>query len=59
MVNEELGGVSYSLLLGFSDMSALKEFESNGLDLVYSAINQSFAGRWVSFTTQLNLVSEK
>lgn len=59
MVNEELGGVSYSLLLGFSNLADLKQFETTGLDLMYDTINRSFAGKWVSFTTQLNLVDTK
>ena len=59
MVDEELGGISYSMLLGFSKNSSLENFKKTGVDLIYKTIDQSFAGQWVSFSTQLNLVTAK
>jgi hypothetical protein len=59
MVDEAMGGVSYSCFLGFSNVALLETFKTQSLDLVYESINKSFSGKWVSFTTQLNLLSDQ
>ena len=58
MVDEEMGGVSYSCFLGFSNATLLERFKTKNLGLIYETINKSFSGQWVSFTTQLNLLSD-
>ena len=58
MVDEEMGGISYSCFLGFSETALLEEFKAQYLELVYETINKVFSGQWVSFTTQLNLLSD-
>jgi hypothetical protein len=55
LVEEEMGGISYSLQLFCTNMALLKTFDENQKDVIDSKMLAEFSGKFVMFHTLLEV----
>lgn len=58
LVEEEMGGTTYSVQYTTSDKETLDLYYQEDADRLRQDITQRFAGRFVAFRTELEIVSE-
>lgn len=55
-VEEEMGGVSYSIQYTTESKAMLESYYSDNADLMRAKMEEKFKGRYVSFRTELDVI---
>ena len=58
LVEEEMGGVTYSVQFTTVDKETLQKYYKEDADRLREDVTKLFAGKFVSFRTELKIVSE-
>lgn len=58
LVEEEMGGKTFSLQLTSKDIHLVEEFENNRFPIVYQVLHEKFMNKFVIFTTKMELVHQ-
>lgn len=58
LVEEEMGGKTFSLQLSASSLSELETFEKNKFPIVYQVLHEKFMNKFVIFTTKMEFIHQ-
>ncbi len=56
LVEEEMGGSTYSLQITASSLEDLTHFEENKFPIIYQVLHEKFINKFVVFTTKMQLI---
>ncbi len=59
LVEEEMGGVTYSVQFTVRDKELLEKYYIEDADRLRQDVSRLFAGKFVSFRTELEIISEQ
>jgi hypothetical protein len=59
LIEEEMGGVTYSVQYGVESLEILKEFHNTEAPILKNKANSLFAGHFVYFETELQLMDKQ
>lgn len=58
LVEEEMGGKTFSLQLNASSLPELEAFEMNRFPIVYQVLHEKFMNKFVIFTTKMEFLHQ-
>jgi hypothetical protein len=59
LVEEDMGGVTYSVQYTVESLELLNDFYNNDAPVLKNKVNQLFAGQYVCFETELQLINQQ